>query len=69
MGIHDLEQIKELAFQTQISYMALDGSQKTLVMTRVLKVSSDRTALEAQANTEMLRINAVQQASKLARIG
>ena len=49
--------------------MALDGSQKTLVMTRVLKVSSDRTALEAQANTEMLRINAVQQASKLARIG
>jgi hypothetical protein len=69
MGIHDLEQIKELAFQTQICYMALDGSQKTLVMTRVLKVSSDRTALEAQANTEMLRINAVQQASKLARIG
>jgi len=38
----DLEKIKELPFQTQIHYKALDGSRCIRVITEVLNTTTDR---------------------------
>ena len=55
-----LEDIKELPFQLEAEYTALDGSKYTRVSTHKLPVSNDREKLEEEANAEILCANAIQ---------
>ena len=52
-----------------ISYTQKDGSKFVRVCNLTQQVSHEKDNLEEQANLEILSANAIQQSSKLARIG
>lgn len=55
----DMTQIKELPFQAQISYTALNGDRCMRVITKHQQVSDDRQELEAKADSSMLMRNCI----------
>jgi hypothetical protein len=55
----DLSQIKNFPFQAQITYQALDGSKCIRIISNLQEVSSDRDALEKNANYQILSTNAI----------
>jgi hypothetical protein len=61
--------MKELPFQTQISYTSLDGAKMLRIITDTKEISSDRKELESKANMKIIGTNAIQQSSKAARGG
>lgn len=65
----DIKTIPELPFQTQIEFTKLDGMKCIRVITKVQQVTNDRKEVEAEADVEVLGVNCVQQAAKLARRG
>jgi hypothetical protein len=65
----DIKAIKELPFQTQIEFTKLDGMKCIRVITKVQQVTNDRKEVEAEADVDVLGVNCVQQAAKLARRG
>jgi hypothetical protein len=46
----DLENLKMVPFQAQITYTALDGSKCLRIITTQLNISSDREEVEKQAD-------------------
>lgn len=65
----DISKLEQLPFQTQIEFTKLDGMKCIRVLTKVQKVSNDRNEVEADADAEILGVNCVQQAARLARRG
>ena len=61
--------LKECIFQMVISYTQRDGSKFVRVCNMTQQVSHEKDNLEESANLEILSANAIQQSSKLARIG
>ena len=60
---------KSIPFQTQIEYTKLDGMKCIRIITQLQEVSNDREEVEACTNMDVLAVNAVQQASKIAARG
>jgi hypothetical protein len=56
-------------FQTQIEFSALDMSKRIYVVTQVLDISYNKDQLFAEANHNVLQINAIEQVKKRVRIG
>lgn len=65
----DFSKLSKLPFQAQIHYTALDGSKQVRVITNTLDISTDKEDLKKGADFQILGINAIQQSSKLARVG
>lgn len=65
----DLEQLKTLPFQVQITYTALDGSKCVKVISKELEIGTDREEVEKEANYEMLGQHCIQQSAKIAQKG
>lgn len=65
----DMTQIKELPFQAQIFYTALNGDKCMRVITKLQPVSNDRQENERIADKQMLMRNCVQQSAQVARDG
>jgi hypothetical protein len=65
----DIAKLEQLPFQTQIEFTKLDGMKCIRVLTKVQQISNDRNEVEEEANAEILGINCVQQAARLARKG
>jgi hypothetical protein len=65
----DISKMSHFPFQAQIVYTAMDGSKQVRVITQRLEISSDKETLKKEADFEILGMNAVQQASKVARQG
>jgi len=65
----DMTQIKELPFQAQIEYTALNGDRMMRVLSKTQVVSNEREELEKYADSNMLMRNCVQQSAKIARHG
>ena len=65
----DLENLKTLPFQTQITYKTLDGAKIVKVITQQLTICSDREDVEKDANYEILGQHAIQQSAKMAQKG
>jgi uncharacterized ubiquitin-like protein YukD len=65
----DISKLVQLPFQTQIEFTKLDGMKCIRVITKVQEVSNDRKEVEKEADAEILGVNCVQQAAKLARRG
>jgi hypothetical protein len=65
----DIEKLTHLPFQTQIEFTKLDGMKCIRVITKVQEISNDREEVEREADAEILGVNCVQQAAKLARRG
>lgn len=65
----DLTKVKELPFQVQITYKALDGSKCIRVITEKQKISNEREQLEKQADFNILGQNAIQQSANIGRSG
>ena len=66
---YDINKLDQLPFQSQIEFTKLDGMKCIRVVTKVQLVSNDRKEVEAEANADVLGVNWVQQAAKLARRG
>ena len=66
---YDINKLEQLPFQSQIQFTKLDGMRWIRVVTKVQLVSNDRKEVEAEANADVLGVNWVQQAAKLARRG
>lgn len=65
----DMTKLKELPFQAQITYTALDGSKCVRVITNTLEISTDREELSHHADFGVLGLNAVQTSAQVARGG
>ncbi len=65
----DMTQIKNLPFQAQITYTALDGARCVRVITNTLEISTDKEELNNQADFALLGLNAVQTSAQMARGG
>ncbi|CAI2385036.1 unnamed protein product [Moneuplotes crassus] len=65
----DFEELTHLPFQTQIFYTKLDGMKCIRVNSHVQEISSNKEEVEAEVDAEMVGINIVQQAAKLAGKG
>lgn len=65
----DITKMTHLPFQTQIEFTKLDGMKCIRVITKVQEISNDREEVEAVADAQILGVNCVQQAAKLARRG
>lgn len=65
----DISKLEQLPFQTQIEFTKLDGFKCIRVITKVQEVSHDRKEVEKDANADILGVNCVQQAARLARRG
>ncbi|CDW84580.1 type a von willebrand factor domain-containing protein [Stylonychia lemnae] len=64
-----IDQLKKLPYQLIIEYVGLDGKQYVKIITNQAEISSDRIAVETQADVDILALNSIQQSSKLARMG
>ncbi len=64
-----MTKIQNLPFQCQIYYTSLDGNKCVRVLSQQEGISHDREELEKDADVDLLGMNAVQQASKMARAG
>lgn len=65
----DLSQLKELPFQAQIEYKALNGNKCIRVITNHQKISNDREELEHGADFRILGQNAIVKSSNMAKAG
>mmetsp|Transcript_36748 Transcript_36748/g.36362 ORF Transcript_36748/g.36362 Transcript_36748/m.36362 type:complete len:261 (-) Transcript_36748:23-805(-) len=65
----DFEKLTHLPFQTQIFYTKLDGMKCIRVNSHQQEISTDKKEVEAEADSELLGINCVQQAAKIANRG
>lgn len=65
----DIEKLTQLPFQTQIEFTKLDGMKCIRVITKVQQISNDRKEVEAEVDADILGVNVVQQAARLARRG
>jgi hypothetical protein len=65
----DLENLKTLPFQAQISYTAKDGSKCLKVISTQLSLNSDREAVEKEADLKLIGQHAIQQSTKMAQAG
>ncbi len=64
-----VEDLTKIPLQTQITYTLMNGMKCIRILTKVQDASSDRGEVEKEANTDILAINAAQQASKMAAKG
>lgn len=55
--------------QLEISYSGIDGSKHLRVLTHLSPICYEKEKCEAVVDEEILRVNAVQQAAKIARNG
>ena len=65
----DISKLKALPFKTQIEFTKLDGLKCIRVITKVQQVSHDRKEVEEEADANILGVNCVQQAARLAKRG
>ena len=65
----NIDEFKEIPFQTIIEYTKLNGIKCIRTITKMLKVSDDAEEVQKNANINILAVNAAQQASKLAKKG
>lgn len=69
LKVPTLTDLTECAVQLEISYSGLDGSKHLRVITHLSPICTDKVKCDAVVDEEILRVNAVQQAAKLARNG
>ena len=65
----NIDDFKEIPFQTIIEYTKLTGIKCIRTITKMLKTSDDKDDVQQNANINILAVNAAQQASKLAKKG
>lgn len=65
----DIENLKDLFFQSIITYTNMEGNKCIRVITKKQELSNDKEKVNQQAKYDLLSVNAIQQCSKLAQKG
>ncbi len=65
----DFSKVTTLPFQTQISYLSLDGMKCVRLITKSQEITFEKEEAKKDANYKVLSVNAIQQTAKMARGG
>ncbi len=65
----DLTKLKTFPFQTQITYTSLEGDKCVRIITKFQDISSDKQELKRKASFGIIKTHAIQQSSKMAKVG
>ena len=65
----DIDNLKEVVFQSKITYVNMEGNKCMRVITKTQNVSDNKEEVRKQAKYDILSVNAIQQCGKLAKKG
>ena len=64
-----MAEISKFPFQTQISYIALDGSKRLRVITQQQDVCNERQEVQKNADYDMVNFHCMNKCAQMARSG